>query len=189
MKGAIKVRITKSSLAIGVAIAVILGGVLAASFSETHLWGPSQAIASQDKVQPVDAALLAGGKKVFAASCASCHHTDKKEYKGGPSLMGLSKTKKLPTSGRAATAENIRAQLKSPIKIMPKFDKLTDQEMRSLVAYLLSLSPKEGKDVSKDSKCPVTGRTSNPTAGGGTSNRDWWPNQLNLKILHQQLAT
>jgi catalase-peroxidase len=22
-------------------------------------------------------------------------------------------------------------------------------------------------------------------AGGGTSNRDWWPNQLNLKILHQ----
>ena len=24
-----------------------------------------------------------------------------------------------------------------------------------------------------------------PTAGRGTSNRDWWPNQLNLKILHQ----
>jgi catalase-peroxidase len=23
------------------------------------------------------------------------------------------------------------------------------------------------------------------TAGGGPSNRDWWPNQLNLKILHQ----
>src|SRR5512147_2681742 len=23
------------------------------------------------------------------------------------------------------------------------------------------------------------------TAGGGTSNREWWPNQLNLKILHQ----
>jgi catalase-peroxidase len=36
-----------------------------------------------------------------------------------------------------------------------------------------------------DSKCPVTGGTKNPTAGGGTSNRDWWPNQLNLKILHQ----
>mgnify|MGYP003608033803 CR=1 FL=1 len=25
-------------------------------------------------------------------------------------------------------------------------------------------------------------------AGGGTSNRDWWPNQLNLKILHQHSA-
>ncbi len=35
------------------------------------------------------------------------------------------------------------------------------------------------------SKCPVTGRTSKPVAGGGPSNRDWWPNQVNLKILHQ----
>ncbi len=39
--------------------------------------------------------------------------------------------------------------------------------------------------MSKDSMCPVTGRTSKPIAGGGTSNRDWWPNQLNLRILHQ----
>ncbi len=37
----------------------------------------------------------------------------------------------------------------------------------------------------KDSKCPVTGRTSKQIAGSGTSNRDWWPNQLNLHILHQ----
>jgi catalase-peroxidase len=35
------------------------------------------------------------------------------------------------------------------------------------------------------SKCPVTGRTSKPVAGGGPTNRDWWPNQVNLKILHQ----
>jgi catalase-peroxidase len=39
--------------------------------------------------------------------------------------------------------------------------------------------------MSEDSKCPVTGRTSRQVAGGGTSNRDWWPNQLNLTILHQ----
>jgi catalase-peroxidase len=37
----------------------------------------------------------------------------------------------------------------------------------------------------EDSKCPVTGSNRKPTAGRGTSNRDWWPNQLNLKILHQ----
>jgi catalase-peroxidase len=36
------------------------------------------------------------------------------------------------------------------------------------------------------SKCPVTGGTPNPVAGGGRMNRDWWPNQLNLRILHQQ---
>lgn len=35
--------------------------------------------------------------------------------------------------------------------------------------------------MSDESKCPVTGST----AGGGTSNKDWWPNQLNLGILHQ----
>jgi len=34
--------------------------------------------------------------------------------------------------------------------------------------------------MSKENKCPVT-----HAAGGGTSNRDWWPNQLNLNILHQ----
>ena len=38
--------------------------------------------------------------------------------------------------------------------------------------------------MSDVSKCPVTGKSSKIT-GGGTSNRDWWPNQLNLHILHQ----
>ena len=39
--------------------------------------------------------------------------------------------------------------------------------------------------MSKDSTCPVTGVVDRPAAGSGASNRDWWPNQLNLKILHQ----
>jgi len=39
--------------------------------------------------------------------------------------------------------------------------------------------------MNDQNKCPVTGRASKPVAGGGTSNRDWWPNQLNLNILHQ----
>jgi len=34
------------------------------------------------------------------------------------------------------------------------------------------------------SKCPVHGVRASVTFGG-RSNRDWWPNQLNLKILHQ----
>jgi len=36
-----------------------------------------------------------------------------------------------------------------------------------------------------ESKCPVTGMTKRAVAGGGTTNKDWWPNQLNLMILHQ----
>ena len=43
---------------------------------------------------------------------------------------------------------------------------------------------KRRTEMSENSKCPVTGRTSIPTSGGGMSIRDWWPNQLNLNILH-----
>ncbi len=41
-------------------------------------------------------------------------------------------------------------------------------------------------DVNESSKCPFMGGALDFTAGSGTSNRDWWPNQLNLKILRQQ---
>jgi catalase-peroxidase len=34
-------------------------------------------------------------------------------------------------------------------------------------------------------KCPFTGGQLKQTAGGGTRNRDWWPNQLNLNILRE----
>ncbi|WP_129127924.1 catalase/peroxidase HPI [Geomonas oryzae] len=39
--------------------------------------------------------------------------------------------------------------------------------------------------MSMEEKCPVTGKTGRPAASRGTSNRDWWPNQLDLKVLHQ----
>ena len=35
------------------------------------------------------------------------------------------------------------------------------------------------------SKCPFSGHKMAKTAGGGTSNRDWWPNQLKLNVLRQ----
>src|SRR5580698_9573814 len=38
----------------------------------------------------------------------------------------------------------------------------------------------EQKTMATEAKCPF-----HHAAGGGTTNRDWWPNQLNLKILHQ----
>jgi len=37
--------------------------------------------------------------------------------------------------------------------------------------------------MSSESKCPF-----HHTAGGGASNRDWWPHQLNLRILQQHPA-
>jgi catalase-peroxidase len=37
--------------------------------------------------------------------------------------------------------------------------------------------------MEENSKCPVTGQTGRPDVR--KTNRDWWPNQVNLKILHQ----
>jgi catalase-peroxidase len=43
-----------------------------------------------------------------------------------------------------------------------------------------TVSPEDqGKNASTESKCPFNHGASAPT------NRDWWPNQVNLKVLHQ----
>ncbi|PWC18279.1 catalase/peroxidase HPI [Brenneria roseae subsp. roseae] len=39
--------------------------------------------------------------------------------------------------------------------------------------------------MTTESKCPFSGGGNKITTNSGTSNQDWWPNQLNLKILHQ----
>lgn len=40
-------------------------------------------------------------------------------------------------------------------------------------------------NVNTESKCPFHGGELRQTAGSGTRNRDWWPNQLKLNILRQ----
>ena len=44
---------------------------------------------------------------------------------------------------------------------------------------------KSEHNTNGESKCPFSSGAINQTAGGGTSNRDWWPNKLNLNILRQ----
>ena len=43
----------------------------------------------------------------------------------------------------------------------------------------------DGTDKGRTGGCPVTGAAHRHTSAGALSNADWWPNQLNLKILHQ----
>ena len=40
-------------------------------------------------------------------------------------------------------------------------------------------------DINDSSKCPYLGGLQKETAGGGTNNLDWWPNQLRLNVLRQ----
>jgi catalase-peroxidase len=43
----------------------------------------------------------------------------------------------------------------------------------------------DGNSGQGTGKCPVIHGASKPTTFAGRSNRDWWPNQLNLRVLHQ----
>ena len=45
------------------------------------------------------------------------------------------------------------------------------------------------RNASNANKCPVMHGSRTKMGNAGTANTDWWPNQLNLKILHQNPAT
>ncbi len=46
----------------------------------------------------------------------------------------------------------------------------------------------DNSDSKTAGKCPVMHGALTKSAAGGTSNRHWWPNQLNLGILHQHTS-
>ena len=43
--------------------------------------------------------------------------------------------------------------------------------------------------MTSEGKCPVASGQRGSTAAGARANRDWWPNQLNLRVLHQNSAS
>ena len=46
-------------------------------------------------------------------------------------------------------------------------------------------TPTATQAPAKSGKCPVMHGAPSNTSGAGRQNRHWWPNQLNLQILHQ----
>ena len=42
--------------------------------------------------------------------------------------------------------------------------------------------------MTTEAKCPFSGSARQPAVAGATTNADWWPDQVNLKILHQHSA-
>ena len=78
------------------------------------------------------------------------------------------------TGGKAWSTEGIPCPLLMPLALA--------------AALCLSACTTEKGASPEPGTCPVTGMSRARTTGGGTSNRDWWPNQLNLDILHQNSA-
>ncbi len=48
-----------------------------------------------------------------------------------------------------------------------------------------SAPEKQEQNILPEAKCPVVGGPRRHTVAGAPTNAGWWPNQLNLKILHQ----
>jgi len=79
------------------------------------------------------------GAELFNNLCAGCHYADKADAKLGPGLLALFREEKLPSSGRLATEENVRSQLKTPFEKMPAYQDLSEEQLVDLIAYLKTL--------------------------------------------------
>ncbi len=86
-----------------------------------------------------DALSIERGRTLFISKCSLCHDPNSTRTIVGPGLKGILKRPKLPVSGRPATAESIRFQLKQPMGRMPSFAYLTDEQLEDLIAYLNTL--------------------------------------------------
>ena len=53
-----------------------------------------------------------------------------------------------------------------------------------MMRFGVSLPPEE-INLSNETKCPYAGSARSSAVAGATTNADWWPDQLNLKILHR----
>jgi catalase-peroxidase len=69
----------------------------------------------------------------------------------------------------------------------PTFRETTkDQNAMNDEKNLAAMADPHAHNGNGAGKCPVIhGAMRNPVAGRGTGNREWWPNVLNLSILHQ----
>jgi mono/diheme cytochrome c family protein len=81
----------------------------------------------------------AAGHEVYVAHCGRCHYANSDRSLHGPGLQALYKQKYLP-SGSPANDERVTAVILRGRNTMPAFgDKLSDQQLQDLVAYLHTL--------------------------------------------------
>jgi uncharacterized membrane protein len=84
-------------------------------------------------------ASVSAGRALFDTKCAFCHFAERTETKVGPGLKGLFERREMPASGRPVTAGSLRRQLRDPIREMPAFPDLTEDEIGQLTSFLKTL--------------------------------------------------
>jgi mono/diheme cytochrome c family protein len=99
---------------------------------------PAEEAAAETTVQAIGDA--GAGERVFAGSCAGCHHRDSADHKIGPGLAGLFGRNEIASSGRPVTPESVREQIVAPAGGMPAFERfLSDEQLDDLIAFLQTL--------------------------------------------------
>ena len=93
----------------------------------------------QGEIPKAEGTDISNGRQIFQNNCIFCHHIDKEEKKAGPGLKDLLKKDKLPSSGRAASLENVKSQILDPLSAMPPFNNFSQKEMGDLLAFLETL--------------------------------------------------
>jgi mono/diheme cytochrome c family protein len=90
-----------------------------------------------------------GSKLVVEQGCANCHYFDRESlfeeksdrinWRVGPGLKGVLEKDKLPASGKPATEENVRTQIREGGNGMPPYPNLSEEEVSNIIAYLETL--------------------------------------------------
>jgi catalase-peroxidase len=102
-------------------------------------------------------------------------------------------------SDRSRSMHTVGMRPVAPLRAPRRVRLVSPLRMLVVAAWLTGwaeISPARAQEASPRQndargKCPVMGAQAGPyrhTAAGAMSVRDWWPNQLNLKILHQNSA-
>ncbi|MBI4687951.1 MAG: cytochrome c [Nitrospirae bacterium] len=79
------------------------------------------------------------GKGLYESKCFRCHKATSTEWHVGPGHKGIMKNQFLPVSKKPATPENIANQLRNPLKDMPSYAHLPDEDILNIIAYLNTL--------------------------------------------------
>lgn len=92
-----------------------------------------------EKAVMTDTGSIAKGKALYEDKCYFCHDAHGTGTIVGPGHKGILKNPLLPVSRRPATPENVAKQIRDPVKDMPSFSYLSEEEVDALVAYLNTL--------------------------------------------------
>lgn len=120
-------------------------GTQATPSTTTHAPGAlePEGVSPQNALPKIDVRTNPGsitrGKILFKKNCSFCHDPTSTAGGPGPGLKGVLSRPTLPVSNKASTPETIAEQLRAPVKDMPAFTHLDEDEVADIISFLNTL--------------------------------------------------